>query len=520
MSTLAEGATEAKAVAYNRRMGLDPIGRVADLRAIERAAAGEPLMERAGLAAAAAARDLLAGRTPRVLILAGPGNNGGDALVVARWLRSWFFDVTVAFHGDPAKLSADAATAHRAWLAAGGATSADWPAAGEWGLIVDGLFGIGLARRIEGAAARWIEYANASGTRILALDIPSGLNADTGVAYRPTIRAHATATFIALKPGMLTADGPDHCGAISVHALGLDAAAGAPGRRLEWSSLAAQLPEPLSRARRNVHKGSFGTLSIVGGNDGMVGAAILAGSAALHLGAGKIWIGLAATERPAVDWAQPELMLKSAQDVLDAAPDALVVGPGIGADDRARGLLAHALSLPLPLVLDADALNLIAADADLARAVTARTAPTAITPHPAEAARLLTTTTAAVQRDRLNAALTLAAKLRAGVVLKGSGSVLAFADGAWAINASGNPGLASAGTGDVLAGMLGAFLTQGIALHDALELAVCLHGAAADALVAEGVGPVGVTASELAPAGRRLLNAAARANKFAPTGNS
>jgi hydroxyethylthiazole kinase-like uncharacterized protein yjeF len=487
-------------------MGLDPIGRVADLRAIERAAAGEPLMERAGLAAAGAALDLLAGGVPRALILAGPGNNGGDAFVVARWLKSWFFDVTVAFHGEAGKLSAEAAAAYSAWLDAGGTTSADWPDAGEWGLIIDGLFGIGLARPVEGVAAQWIARANASGVRILALDIPSGLNADTGIAYRPTIRAHATATFIALKPGLLTADGPDHCGAISVHALGLDAAAGAPGRRLDWRTLAAQLPEPLYRARRNVHKGSFGTLGIVGGNDGMVGAAILAGRAALHLGAGKIWVGLAAKERPAVDWAQPELMLKSAHDVLEAGPDALVAGPGIGTDNRARELLAHALALPQPLVLDADALNLIAADAELARMVAARAAPTALTPHPAEAARLLATTTAAVQDDRLATALALVAKLHAAIVLKGAGSVLAFPSGAWAINASGNAGLASAGTGDVLAGMLGAFLAQGIELNDALELAVCLHGAAADALVADGVGPAGLTASELAPAARRLLN--------------
>ena len=507
MSTPPEACRDAKGVAYNRRMGCDPIGRVADLRAIERAAAGVPLMERAGLAAAGAALDLLAGRVPRVLILAGPGNNGGDAFVVARWLKSWFFDVTVAFHGDAAKLSADAAAAHKAWLESGGTTFADWPQ-GEWGLIIDGLFGIGLTRPVEGAAAQWIARANASGTRILALDIPSGLNADTGVAYRPTIRAHATAAFIALKPGLLTADGPDHCGAISVHALGLDATAGAPGRRLDWRTLATQLPEPLSRARRNVHKGSFGTLGIVGGSDGMVGAAILAGRAALHLGAGKIWVGLAASERPAVDWVQPELMLKVANDVLDAGPDALVVGPGIGTDARARGLLARALAVPLPLVLDADALNLIAADAELARMVAVRAEPTAITPHPAEAARLLATTAEAVQDDRLAAALALAAKLRVCVVLKGSGSVLASADGAWAINASGNAGLASAGTGDVLAGMLGAFLAQGIALNDALELAVCLHGAAADALVADGVGPAGLTASEIAPAARRLLNAA------------
>ena len=499
-------------------MGLDPIGRVADLRAIERAAAADPLMERAGLAAAGTARDLLAGCAPRVLVLAGPGNNGGDAFVVARTLKRWFFDVAVAFHGDAAKLSADAGAAHEAWIDSGGTTSPGWPDRDDWGLIVDGLFGIGLTRPVEGIAAEWMARANASGTRILALDIPSGLNADTGVAYQPTIRAHATATFIALKPGLLTADGPDHCGAISVHGLGLNAAASTRGRRLDWSSCAAALPEPLQRARSNVHKGSFGTLGIVGGNTGMVGAAILAGRAALYLGAGKIWVGLVTNQRPAVDWVQPELMLKSATDVLDAGPDALVAGPGIGTDGAARGLLARALTQQVPLVLDADALNQIAADAELARAVAARDAPTAITPHPAEAARLLSTGTAEVQSDRLSAALALAAKYRAGVVLKGAGSVLAFADDTWAINASGNAGLASAGTGDVLAGMLGALLAQRIAMTDALQFAVCLHGAAADALVADGVGPAGLTASELAPAARRLLNVAARADKFTPPG--
>jgi hydroxyethylthiazole kinase-like uncharacterized protein yjeF len=496
-------------------MKCDPIGRVTEVRAIERAAAGAPLMERAGLAAAGAARDLLAGRVPRVLVLAGPGNNGGDALVVARWLKSWFFDVTVAFHGDAAKLSADAAAAHKAWRDAGGAVDADWPESGDWGLIVDGLFGIGLTRPVEGQAAEWIARANASAVPILALDIPSGLNADTGVAYRPTIRAHATATFIALKPGLLTADGVDHCGAIGVHGLGLDATAAAPGRRLDWQALATDLPEPLRRAQRNVHKGSFGTLGIVGGNDGMVGAVILAARAALCLGAGKIWVGLAAHEPPAVDGTQPELMLRRAHDVLESSPTALVVGPGIGTDARARELLARALTLPLPLVLDADALNLIAADLELARLVDARAHATAITPHPAEAARLLATTTSAVQNDRLSAALALAAKFGAAVVLKGAGSVLAFADGTWAINASGNPGLASGGTGDVLSGMLGALLAQGIGLDAALACAVCVHGAAADALVAAGVGPLGLTASELAPLARRLINAAAAAHGVA-----
>ena len=340
--------------------------------------------------------------------------------------------------------------------------------------------------------------------------LPSGLNADTGVAYAPTIRAHATATFIALKPGLLTADGPDQCGAISVHRLGLELDVKSSGCRLDWNSLAAVLPEPLLRTQRNVHKGTFGTLGIVGGNDGMVGAAILAGRAAVHLGAGKVWVGLAASQRPAVDWVQPELMLRQARDVLSSKPDALVVGPGLGTNANARELLAQALALACPLALDADALNLIAGDAALGAAMAKRSAPTAITPHPAEAARLVGTTTAAVQSDRLQAALDLAARFKASVVLKGAGSVIAHSDGSWAINASGNAALASGGTGDVLAGMLGALIVQKVPIKQALELAVCLHGAAADTLVADGVGPVGVTASELMPVVRRLLNAAAQ----------
>jgi hydroxyethylthiazole kinase-like uncharacterized protein yjeF len=371
-------------------MGLEPIFRVARLREIEAANAAAPLMERAGLAAATLARELLGDRAPRALVLAGPGNNGGDGFVVARLLKDWFFDVMVAFCGDAAHLSRDAAAARQAWSDAGGETLTAWPERDDWGLIVDALFGIGLARPAQGVAAQWIERANASGVAILAVDLPSGLNADTGVAYAPAIRAEATATFIALKPGLLTAEGPDHCGRLSVHRLDidLDAVAVGAGRRLDWPALAATLPAPLRRARRNVHKGTFGTLGIVGGSDGFVGAAILAGRAALHLGAGKLWIGLAASERPALDWVQPELMLRAARDVLADKPDALVVGPGLGTSARGGELLAQALALPCPLAIDADALNLIATDKVLASAAAARTAPTLMTPHPAEAARV------------------------------------------------------------------------------------------------------------------------------------
>ena len=473
---------------------------------------GQPLMERAGVSAAALARDMLAEQRARVLVLAGPGNNGGDAFVVARHLASWFFDVVVCAPDGEARMPADAAAARTAWRERGGATVADWSGDRDFGLIVDGLFGIGLSRAIDPLHARWIAQANDSRIPILALDVPSGLDADSGIAHTPTIRARATATFIALKPGLLTLDGPDHCGAISVHRLDLAGSdmPGTAGSRLDWSVLRTALPDALSRARRNVHKGTYGTLGVVGGSDGMVGAPLLAARAALYLGAGKVLVGLAAADRPAFDSRQPELMLRGAADVLERTLDAIVVGPGLGTGEKARDLLDRTLRVATPLLIDADALTLIGADAALAAAVSARSIPTIITPHPAEAARLAGVKTSDIQANRVEAALGLATRLNAGVVLKGAGSVLAYAGGGWAINGSGNPGLASGGSGDVLAGMLGALLAQGVAPADAMSLGVCVHGAAADALVAQGIGPLGLTASELAPAARRLLNDAAK----------
>ena len=257
-----------------------------------------------------------------------------------------------------------------------------------------------------------------------------------------------------------------------------------------------------------MNKGTFGTLGILGGTEGMGGALILAGRAALRTGVGKVWLGFLMPDPPKLDTGMPELMLRHAGVVLDARPDALVVGPGLGTSDAARSLLMRALALPIPVALDADALNLIAKDAGLQAATRARSAPTLATPHPGEAARVLGSEIADVQRDRMDAARRLSRHLTASVVLKGVGSVLAHPDGSWEINASGGPALATAGSGDILSGLLGALLAQGIEADAALRLAVCLHGAAADLLVARGIGPLGVTASELPDAARELLNAA------------
>jgi hydroxyethylthiazole kinase-like uncharacterized protein yjeF len=464
-------------------------------------------MERAGRAAADVARALAGERGGRIVVLAGPGNNGGDAFVVARWLRQWFYDIAVIFPGDSTTLPPDAKAAHGAFIAAGGTTVSS-PDGIPPALVVDGLFGVGLARPLEEAYATLVRWANATGAPVLALDVPSGLNVDSGFASEPTMRATATATFIGLKPGLLTGDGPDYCGDVSVHALDIDVPDAALGHRLDWPNLAETLPPVLARRKRNVNKGTFGTLGILGGTEGMGGALILAGRAALRTGAGKVWLGFLMADPPKLDASMPELMLRHAGAVLDAKPDALVVGPGLGLSDAARSLLLRALALPIPVALDADALNLIARDPALLAATRSRSAPTLATPHPGEAARVLAVSVDSVQGDRLRAAHELSTRLGANVVLKGMGSVLAHPDGSWDINASGGPALATAGSGDVLSGLLGALLAQGLPAKTALRYAVCLHGATADALVAQGIGPLGLTASELPDAARALLNAA------------
>ena len=485
-----------------------PIVALATLRDIERRHAHEPLMERAGAAAADIAASMLAGAGGRVVVLAGPGNNGGDALVCARHLRERGVAVVVVASGSP-YAQADAAQALHA-LERTDVPIVDNPPSDAPALIVDGLFGVGLSRAPGEPWSSWIAWANAGRAPILALDVPSGLDASTGVASAATIRASATATFIALKPGLLTCDGPDHCGEISVHPLGVERDVPRDGVRLAWPALQPRLPAVLARRVRKSHKGTFGRACIVGGAEGLVGAALLAGRAAIRLGAGRVVVGLAARNPPLVDWLSPELMLREANAV-GTDHDAWVVGPGLGSGERAQALLEKVIASEQPIVVDADALNAVAAKRELVEAIAKRGAPTLATPHPAEAARLLQCATADVQADRVAAALRLARALDAHVVLKGAGSIVARPDGTFDVNASGNPALSTAGSGDVLAGILGALLAQGIDAAQAMRIGVCLHGAAADMLVARNVGPLGVTASEVVDAARALVNEATRA---------
>lgn len=487
-----------------------PLLRVAELRDLEsrHAAVQPPLMERAGQAAAAVAMKMLGNHRAPVLVFAGPGNNGGDAFVLARVLREQGIDVRVVFRGEAEKLPADARRAFAQWRAAGGVAYTDAPA-GDYGLVVDGLFGIGLMRPIAGDYAALIERINGFAGPVLALDIPSGLDADTGCVLGGETgccaRAAHTVSFIAGKPGLYTLDGPDHCGEVTIETLGLpeadskENANAYPGALLTLDDFRSHL----APRQRNTHKGNFGSLAVIGGAHGMTGAVLLAGRAALHLGAGRVFVGL--LEPMAVDPVQPELMLRTPADAMHQAT-AAVIGPGLGVADAALEMVRRITSADFPLLLDADALNLLAMHPVLAARMAKRSAPTLLTPHPAEAARLLATSIEIVQADRIIAALELARRFNAHVALKGCGTVIAHPDGRWRINTTGNAGLATAGTGDVLAGMTGALLAQHWPAGKALACAVHLHGAAADRLAREGQGPIGLSASELIAPARQIFN--------------
>ncbi|WP_341678949.1 NAD(P)H-hydrate dehydratase [Niveibacterium sp. SC-1] len=462
-----------------------------------------PMMERAGRAAANKAASFLADSTEPVLVLAGPGNNGGDGLVLARCLREAGREVCVVCVADPARLPPDAAAAHEAWRRAGGEILAAIPEA-KWALVVDAIFGIGVSRAPTGIYADWIAWCANQPAPVLALDVPSGLDADTGRVLGAAVRAQHTLGFIAHKPGLFTLEGPEHAGEISLADLDLpipqeeDAAV---GELLAVESLASVLrPRP-----RNSHKGSWGEVGILGGSAGMLGAVLLAARAALMLGAGKVFAACLDPHAPGHDLVHPEIMFRPTQE-LAALASVIAIGPGLGQGEAARALLAAVGDFDGALVCDADALNLLAQDAELAERLARRAGDTVLTPHPAEAGRMLACPTRDVQADRVGACRELARRFGAHVVLKGAGSVIADPDGAWAINPSGNAGLASAGTGDVLTGMVASLLAQGWPADLALRGAVHLHGAAADALVASGEGPIGLTASEIAPMARRLIN--------------
>lgn len=459
---------------------------VVHTRALEqRTAATLPpftLMARAGEATARLAL-AVAPHARRVWVAAGPGNNGGDGLEAASHLQRWGKDVSVSLFGDAAALPVDARAALSHAQAAGVRIEAEPMDPPEF--AIDALLGIGASRAPQGALEAAIRRLNALGCPVLAVDVPSGLHADTG---RPLgdacVVASHTLTMLALKPGLFTAAGRDQAGIVWLDSLGAGAVAEPPQAWLSG-------PRPTLARRHVQHKGSFGDVAVVGGGPGMAGAALLAARAAHAAGAGRVFVQLLDDSAMPLDLLRPELMLRRgwASHSGPAVLGASTVVCGCGGGDAVREPLPRLLSLAQRLVLDADALNAIAHDTALATLLDGRLArglATVLTPHPLEAARLLACTSAEIQADRLRAAHELAARHRAVVVLKGSGSVIAAPDQVARINSTGNAALASAGTGDVLAGWLGGRWAQqargdeaAIALTVAVQ-AAGEHGAAAE----------------------------------------
>ncbi|TFZ01604.1 NAD(P)H-hydrate dehydratase [Ramlibacter rhizophilus] len=450
---------------------------IAAIRRIESAAAlGLPphaLMQRAGLAVARLAL-ALAPHEPGVWLACGPGNNGGDGLEAAWHLKAWGRSPVVTWLGDEQSVPADArASLERARHA--GVVFTDTPPP-RCGLAIDALFGLGARRPLAGRAAQCrdaLATLAAAGTPVLAVDLPSGLDADTGTGEQP-VRADHTLSLLALKPGLFTAQGRDAAGQVWFDDLGVTASEPA-------SAMLSARPEPVLRPHAS-HKGSWGDVAVVGGAAGLRGAALLAARAALHAGAGRVFVApLQASGEPTLDPFQPDLMFRD-PEALDLPRLHIVCGCGGG--DAVRAVLPRIISSARSLVLDADALNAIAADASLGKLLRARSGradrPSVITPHPLEAARLLQLTAGEVQQDRLSAARKLVEAFGCVVVLKGSGSVIAAPGEVPRINPTGNARLAIAGTGDVLAGMVATRMARGQAPFAAACDAVHAHGELAD----------------------------------------
>lgn len=466
-----------------------PLHDSAGTRRLEQAAAAllppHTLMQRAGLAVARLAL-ALAPHARCIWLACGPGNNGGDGLEAAVHLQRWGLNPLVTWLGDEAHLPADAHASLQRARAAGVRFSDAPPPLGTDDLCIDALLGLGASRAPEGQLRDWITALNASPAPTLAVDVPSGLNGDTGQhlgdAPHATVQAQHTLTLLSCKSGLFTAQGRDAAGSVWFDDLGVDAAHEPPCAHINITP--PHHPRPHAS-----HKGSNGDVAILGGEGlaargmGMSGAALLAASAALHGGAGRVLVCLLDGGSLTVDPVQPELMLRSlpALGRLDAA--GLTVVCGCGGGMAVREPLARVLTEAPRLVLDADALNAIASDAALRAQLRARQTlgwVTVLTPHPLEAARLLQSSSAQVQANRLAAAQQLVTELGAVVVLKGSGSVVAGPGQTPVINLTGNAKLAAAGTGDVLAGLIGARLAQGDSPWAAACAAVYQHGARAD----------------------------------------
>lgn len=488
--------------------------RAIDARAIQQCGIeGYTLMQRAAAAALAALRARWAASRD-LLVCCGSGNNGGDGYVLARDAARQGWRVRVLAVTDPTQLAGDAARAAKDCRAAGvpifSLTELDLRlACSEADVIVDGLLGTGLRSAVREPLRTVIQAINESGRPVLALDVPSGLCADTGAVLGVAVQAHVTVTFIVEKLGLWLGQGPEYVGACQLASLALPEQAFV--KSPAWSRLTAEALRGAWRPRhREAHKGDAGHVMVVGGGEGMPGAARLTAESALASGAGRVTVLCAPASSIAIAAGRPEVMVWAVEDPLRvqaqlAKADVIALGPGLGLTDWSRALFSLVISLKKPLVVDADALNLLA-ECDH-EAMTDRAhdeAPCILTPHPGEAARLLGVDTPTIQRDRLAAVTELCTRYRATCVLKGAGTWLGDMKGQRALCVAGNPAMATAGMGDVLTGLIAALLAQGGSAWDAACTGVWLHATAADEwAVGQGVDR-GLLAGQLASQWPRL----------------
>jgi len=475
-----------------------------DRRIIEHhAISGFQLMERA----AASAWQELGTAWPearRVTVLCGSGNNAGDGFLLAGLAHDAGCQVRLITLTDPDNLAGDASRAARLTL---GRVPAE-PFTGsnqlaDADILIDAILGTGLDRTLEGEYLDAVKAVNASGRPVLAIDIPTGLHADCGQVMGDAVQADVTVTFIGLKQGLFTGYGADYCGKIIFADLGapdeIYSAIPAAVRRIDYAAQKSLL----SPRRRSAHKGAFGHVLVLGGDYGYNGAVRMTAEAAARCGAGLTSVATRSGHALAIPMAVPELMARGVEQPAELDPmltraSVVVAGPGLGQDDWGQKLFTKILDSPLPLILDADALNLLAREP-------AQSDRWILTPHPGEAARLLGIDTAAVQADRLHAALSLYARYGGVIVLKGSGTIV-YGDGDLPmICTDGNPGMASGGMGDVLSGVIAGLLAQGIAPLQAASLGVAIHAAAGDRAAGQG-GERGLLATDLLPWIRRLAN--------------
>ena len=486
-----------------------PLYRAEQVRAMDRFAIGElgipgiELMRRAGSAPFhALSEHWPAART--LSVVCGSGNNGGDGYVLARLAVEAGWDVRVYPLAPPATLQGDALTACREYQAADGPLLDFVPADFEGAqVLVDGLLGTGLDREVTGLYAEVIRGMNRFDGGILALDIPSGLHADTGRTLGEAVKADLTVTFIGLKQGLFTGYGPEHCGELVF--ADLDAP---PSVRASQPPSAWLLPlwqTGLPRRARGAHKGNFGHVLVVGGAPGFCGAARMAAESAARIGSGLVSLATHPDHAALMNIGRPELMCHGVSTAVELRPllaraSVVAVGPGLGLGQAGWGrvLFEAVLDSGLPLVVDADALNLLAI-APLKRD------DWVLTPHPGEAARLLKTTSAAIQADRFAAISALREKYGGTVVLKGAGTlIMGGATPEPFVCTQGNPGMASGGMGDVLTGVITGLLAQGLDFAEAASAGVRLHGAAGDKAAEDG--ERGLLAGDLMPWLRKLIN--------------